>query len=171
MSKRRKLQEWVALLVGKTFNWLTVVSIEQHYYNNKKRGYSAICKCKCGAEAKVSPAKLLDGSVYSCGCYRLSKEIVAKQHAWQSDPNRLASAHEKNKQFYIDHPEKLKEISEKNIAYWQSHPEIVEERARKHHEYYVNNPDKLKHLSEKVTNYYKDNPDASKHLSDALQNI
>lgn len=117
MAKHRKMSDWEDLLIGKTFNWLTVLSIEQCYMNNKKHGYFAVCKCKCSSTAKVEPNKLLAGCIYSCGCYRLSKDFILSQHRWQSDPDRLQAATEKNKQFYIDHPEKIKEISEKNIGH------------------------------------------------------
>lgn len=169
MSKHKKLQDWEQLLVGKTFNWLTVVSIKPRFINNKKRGYFATCKCSCGNFTDVEIPKLLKGLIYSCGCYRRSKEFINKQHAWQLDEDKFNSACEKNKQFYINNPERIKLISEQNKQYWSDHPEIVSERTNKRRKFYIDNPDKLKELSDNRIAYFKNNPDAHIKLSESLK--
>ena len=67
-KKRKRKKDWELLLIGDTYNWLTVISIEQSFDdNNKPCGYLAVCRCRCGNISKVSPSEVFNGNAYSCG--------------------------------------------------------------------------------------------------------
>ncbi len=55
--------------IGKTFNYLTVNSIEQ-INKNIRPNYYANCTCKCGNEIQVLMASIRNGLTKSCGCIR-----------------------------------------------------------------------------------------------------
>ena len=168
-NKRRCQEEWEQLLVGKSFNWLTVLSIEPAYYKGKRRGYFAVCQCKCGKVIKITTREALNGLVYSCGCYKSSKEFILKQHTWQSDKDKHNKSIQKNKQHYIDHPEKILNISEKNKQYWSNNPDKVKSRAEKHHQYNIEHPECRSKLSEKRKQYFIDHSDAKDNISKSLK--
>lgn len=165
-NKCRCQEEWERLLVGKSFNWLTVLSVEQAYYNGKRCGYFAICQCKCGKIIKITTREAFNSLVYSCGCYKSSKEFISKR---QSDKDRHSKSIQKNKQYYAEHPEKISEISDKNKQYWSMNPDKVKSRAEKHHQYYIDHPESRSKLSEKRKQYFIDNPDAKSNISKSLK--
>lgn len=168
-TKRRKhLSDWEAILLGNTYNWLTVLSVHENIVGSKKRGYLATCKCKCGSITEVSPSSLVNGKAHSCGCYRLSKEHSIKTHEWQKDKTRTSAVGDKCKAFYKANPDAIVSISNKNKEYWSSHPDIVAERALKHSQFYKDNPDKLKEFSDSVRKNYADNPDRALKLSESM---
>lgn len=166
---RKKLDDWMSLLVNNTFNWLTVIDIEQNIINGKKCGYLAVCRCKCGSICKYPANGVYNRKFYSCGCYRQSDDFIKSQHQWQKDHNKLKSSSDKNKQFYIDHPEMRVQISEKNKQYWESHRDIVEQRALSHKKYYEDHPEARKHLSDRIKQNYIDNPNLSNQISASLK--
>jgi len=51
-------------LIGKTFNKLTVLSIN----GEGKNKYSCYCKCECGKEKWVTVSKLINNTTTNCGC-------------------------------------------------------------------------------------------------------
>lgn len=55
-------------LTGQTFNYLTAVEKQGRFY---------LCKCRCGAEVKLTPSHLHKGVVKSCGCIRKKIHIKA----------------------------------------------------------------------------------------------
>lgn len=56
-------------MIGKTFNYLTVLyELPKRGENNKRIYYH--CKCKCGNECDVNGVSLRNGRIKSCGCYK-----------------------------------------------------------------------------------------------------
>lgn len=58
--------------VGKKFNRLTILSIEE-----PKRGRMAECQCECGATVNVKLSQVVNGHTKSCGC--LSREKASER--------------------------------------------------------------------------------------------
>ena len=169
LKKKKRKEDWEALLVGNTSNWLTVISIEQAYYNGKKCGYLAICQCKCGNIYKYPADAFYRTPPYSCGCYRRSNELIEKQHRWQKDESRMRASAEKNRQFYINHPEKREELSLKNKQFRIDNPDIVKTWADNRREYYNNHPEARQKASNSRKRYFIENPDKRKELSESLK--
>ena len=73
-------------MIGKTFNYLTVIS------ENPKRKWNKIiyhCKCKCGNECDVDGWSLRSGNYKSCGCLKREntkklnfKDLTGKQFGY-----------------------------------------------------------------------------------------
>lgn len=64
-------------LTGKTINYLTVIGVGEPRIG--KNGYKQkrwACKCECGNIINVEPARLVNGTVKSCGCK--TNEIISK---------------------------------------------------------------------------------------------
>lgn len=56
-------------MIGKTFNYLTVLyELPERGVNNKRIYYH--CQCKCGNECDVDGISLRNGNTTSCGCYK-----------------------------------------------------------------------------------------------------
>lgn len=53
-------------LIGKKFNYLTVVSKAPKKNNNRHAIWN--CQCECGNTCQVSSDKLINGNIKSCGC-------------------------------------------------------------------------------------------------------
>ncbi len=53
------------LLIGKQFNYLTVIGLAQKAKNNKIRLH---CRCECGKHTMPERRRLLNNEVKSCGC-------------------------------------------------------------------------------------------------------
>lgn len=68
-SKKNRIEE-----VGKTYNYLTVVS---HVGTDAEGKALYLCKCKCGNMITTTGKRLRSGITQSCGCY--NKEIVSKR--------------------------------------------------------------------------------------------
>lgn len=71
MSKKLDLDELNKEYIGKTFGWLTVISV---YKDLDKKRYYFKCICKCGKETCKPYNKVISGHTSSCGCYKFSKE-------------------------------------------------------------------------------------------------
>lgn len=59
--------------IGKTFNRLTILDLEQ----SESRSLYAICVCECGEHKKVRLREVREGIIKSCGC--LNKELSSKR--------------------------------------------------------------------------------------------
>ena len=53
-------------LIGKRINDLTVIGLSK----NKDSRIMCVCKCVCGKEVKIRPARIVNNDVTSCGCKR-----------------------------------------------------------------------------------------------------
>jgi len=61
----------IAVSVGDSFNWLTVLSkAEPRYFgkSNTKKKYLT-CACKCGTTVEVDYYRVVSGQTKSCGCF------------------------------------------------------------------------------------------------------
>lgn len=65
ISNRKKLD-----LIGKTFNYLTVIEEVEVYENNPKKETYYKCLCKCGNYKVVKAVKLKSEEIKSCGCFK-----------------------------------------------------------------------------------------------------
>ena len=74
MSERRTLDEWKSILIGNTYNMLTVLDVL--LINNK---FQCLCKCECGNTLYVSPSRVYNSKLKSCGCLN-SPENISKRH-------------------------------------------------------------------------------------------
>jgi hypothetical protein len=81
-------------LTGKTFGRL--VATERLPPAKKKTYY--LCKCACGNSHTVRSDSLLDGSIHSCGCFRL--EQVSRKRGFENTPSLI----ERFEQRYIPEP-------------------------------------------------------------------
>ena len=55
-------------IIGKTFNWLTIIEEVKKTQNDTKKYYK--CKCICGNEKIVRLDNLKNGNTKSCGCLK-----------------------------------------------------------------------------------------------------
>lgn len=64
-------------LIGKVFNWLTVIGIgEPRIDNSRYKEKRWACKCECGNIINVEASRLINGKAKSCGCK--TNEIISK---------------------------------------------------------------------------------------------
>ena len=72
-----KKQYYANKYIGKTYNYLTVISLDEDYKkeNNIKSANAYYkCKCKCGNYKTVRITTLVAGEVKSCGCLKKEQE-------------------------------------------------------------------------------------------------
>jgi len=60
--------------IGKTYNYLTVISYEKRLDKNGTKSKWFLCKCVCGNKKFIRSANVLDGGIKSCGCKR--RELI-----------------------------------------------------------------------------------------------
>ena len=72
------------MMVGKTFNYLTVIKVSDIRIGNK---LSFECICKCGNIKITSGKYLRQGKVKSCGCKKVERNTIEqkgeKSHLWK----------------------------------------------------------------------------------------
>ena len=70
MSKRIEM-------IGKQFNYLTVIEQAPKPENSTQRSLFYKCRCECGKESIVNGTKLRNGSTKSCGCHK-AKNVLPR---------------------------------------------------------------------------------------------
>lgn len=59
--------------IGRKYGKMTVIGIEHQISSNGKYKYAWRCRCDCGNERIVAPAKLKSGHTKSCGCGKIDR--------------------------------------------------------------------------------------------------
>lgn len=138
MSRKLNLDELNKEYVGKTFGWLTVISV---YKDLDRKRYYFKCVCKCGKETCKQYDKVISGHTISCGCYKFSKEYSdSLSDYWKDNPDKVAAKTNKVTQWCKENPDK------------------VAERGKKHSQFYKDNPDVLvKQLAKRAETFEKNN--------------
>lgn len=78
-------QHFLDKYIGQTFNYLTVISLDENYKkDNNIKSFAAYykCKCKCGNYKTVRITALTSGEVKSCGCLKLEQDKVNLVHGY-----------------------------------------------------------------------------------------
>lgn len=159
---RKKTVDDLKYLIGKQFNWLTVIDIVE----TEKR-IKCLCRCKCGKEKLIAYSTVIHESIMSCGCYALSDDVKSKRSKscsefWINHPDKHKECIEKRKEWVANNKDKIKECGEKLSQYLKDNPEKLAERGKKHSQWFKNNPDAVKRRSEKYRQWVKDNPEKIK---------
>lgn len=107
MKERLTIENAKTKYINKVYNYLTIIDVVQYYDKyNRKRGFTAICKCACGNICTPKLEKVLSGHTHSCGCYKKSEESKDKYSFWL----------ENNKQAVkLMHEHRIKTITDNNI--------------------------------------------------------
>lgn len=153
------LEKWKKLLLGKTFGFLTAISIEQNYDSlGKKKGFRVLCTCVCGKSLYVTNTDLYKGHTTSCGCKK--SEYCKKSFSlWKKDhPDEYKERIKTLRQWHIENPEKSKNVSLKNLEkakeWRENHPEEARNNLEKTHEKFrlwvKEHPEVLKNSLEKA---------------------
>jgi hypothetical protein len=94
-------------IAGKTFNRLTVITIDEAKTNSSRRRASFwICQCACGNEKVVASAKLISGHTQSCGCLQRERaselnavhglSLTPEHKSWSGMKNRCLNSKDIN---------------------------------------------------------------------------
>lgn len=171
---KRTLEEWKELLIGNTYNWLTVIDV----YKDDLRGYIAKCKCKCGKEYTAAARKIFAGKIKSCGCYKKSEEFSKLQSErigrpevsskissvvskwYEENPELVAKRGESYSKWCKEHPDEVAENGRKRSKWCKEHPDEVAEWGRKRSERCKNDPILHKKLSDNKKKWHKEHPEA-----------
>ena len=144
--RKLDIEELKKEYVGKTFNWLTVLSV----FRDDRGTLNFRCQCRCGAITNARKQYVLSGHTTSCGCYKRSHEKGAKYTEWcknnpdkvkaisehfkqtiHDNPDILIERGKKQSRLYKDHHEIVKRISYSNKKYWKDHQEERKDRSAK----------------------------------------
>ena len=72
--------------IGKKYNRLLIKNLEFDFYlykgKNIKRTYF-VCKCDCGNQKRIFSGNILNGVIFSCGCYRDEIKRRSKNEMWK----------------------------------------------------------------------------------------
>lgn len=141
MGKRYSVESTKAELVGKHFNWLTVIDVIKDSDNRVK----CLCKCRCGKEKLLAVSSVIKESVISCGCYARSKERSVKCRQWRVDnPDKCRAQVEKHRQWINNNPDKVKEIADAGRSWHINNNDKVANNVSKYLTWCKENPDKIK---------------------------
>lgn len=155
MSSRRNLQDWKDILIGNTYNSLTVVDVIKD--NNS---VMCICKCVCGNVKHAEPSRVFNGKLKSCGCLNNKENLSFRMKRWYADnPDKAKEKSEKVSKWYRTHPDKVAEYSKAKSERAANNKDLLKETGKKISQWYKNNPDKVKEKSEKLSQWFKNNPD------------
>ena len=78
-------QQYLDKYIGQTFNYLTVISLDENYKKeNNIKSLAAYykCRCKCGNYKTVRITALTSGEVKSCGCLKVEQDKVNLVHGY-----------------------------------------------------------------------------------------
>ena len=81
MSTRKSLEEWKDILIGNTYNLLTVEEVS--IISNK---VTCTCRCACGNIKLASPSRVFSGKLKSCGCLN-NKENLSNMNEKKAKNN------------------------------------------------------------------------------------
>ena len=107
-NKGRSVEQWKEELIGKCYGRLTIRDVQQHYEDDQKKGFEAICECTCGNIKIVPIDTLFSGKVVSCGCFRKEKSV---------ENGKLYGSEniKKAQQWQKEHPEETKKFQQKAV--------------------------------------------------------
>ena len=161
-GKHHTLDEWKSDLIGKEFNWLTVVDVIVDESDNSMK---CICKCRCGNIKLIPPCIVSKSKAKSCGCFTKSAEykliMSTKSKEWcKNNPDKIKEIATKNSQYYKEHPDKRFEVGKRTSNWAKNNPDKIRDKAEKYSQWCKNNPDKVKERSKKYKQWYDNNQDA-----------
>lgn len=70
---KRSIDEWKQLLIGNTYNLLTVTDVVK--VNNR---VMSVCVCKCGNIKHIEPSRVFHEQIKSCGCINNSENLSSR---------------------------------------------------------------------------------------------
>ena len=161
-GKHHTLDEWKSDLIGKEFNWLTVVDVIVDESDNSMK---CICKCRCGNIKLIPPCIVSKSKAKSCGCFTKSAEykliMSTKSKEWcKNNHDKIKEIATKNSQYYKEHPDKRFEVGKRTSNWAKNNPDKIRDKAEKYSQWCKNNPDKVKERSKKYKQWYDNNQDA-----------
>lgn len=161
MSTRKSLEEWQDILIGNTYNLLTVEEVS--IISNK---ITCICRCACGNIKLASPSRVFSGKLKSCGCLNNKENLSLRMKGWYNDnPDKAKEKSEKVSEWYKNNPDKAKEYASNHSKWCKENPDKLKERGKKISQWYKDNPEKVKEMSDKHKKWFIENPDKVKERS------
>ena len=165
-GKHHTLDEWKSDLIGKEFNWLTVVDVIVDESDNSMK---CICKCRCGNIKLIPPCIVSKSKAKSCGCFTKSSEykliMSTKSKEWcKNNPDKVIEIAKKTSQTYKNHPEKRAEAGNKVSQWAKNNQDKIRDKAERFSKWCKDNPDKIKERSKKYKQWYDNNSDAVEEM-------
>lgn len=158
MSVKYNIEDLEEEYIGKTFNWLTVISV---FRSNGVLYFK--CRCKCGKDTVTRISYVISNHTKSCGCYSSSKEHKSElSKFWKDNQDKVKERAKKQSEWYKNNQDKAKEYTAKYCQWCKNNPDKVKERTDKIKQWCKDNPDKLVERGAKYSQWCKDNPDKKK---------
>jgi hypothetical protein len=111
-NKDRIRETKIENLVGKKYNLLTPIKIDEQKSKIKKKIYWW-CKCNCGKECNILSSSIVSGNTKSCGCLRKNQK-KEKHPRWNPNISQEERGTGKRKYNTDEHKKWRKLIFEKN---------------------------------------------------------